>query len=203
MLSFFEEKFFYFFDFLKNHFAFGDFGLAIIFFAFLIKIILLPLERIVQKNQKEIEKIQEEIKKIKKECSQDLKLQQEKIIKLFQERKINPFLSTIPLFLQLPIFIFIYQLVKKEIVINGNNYLFLGFLNLSSPYPPLAFLVSAFQLFFQKTPFSMEKNFFQSFMSYFLPILTFLILIQLPAGFLIYIFSNSTFSLIFQRFLKK
>jgi len=203
MFSFFEEKFFYFFDFLKNYLAFGDFGFALILFAFLIKIILFPLEKIVQKNQKEIAEIQEEIKKIKKEYSQDLKLQQEKIVALFKEKKINPFLGTIPLFLQLPVFIFIYQLVKKEILINGSNYLFLGFLNLSSPYPPLAFLVSAVQLFFQKTSFSLEKNFFQSFTSYFFPILTFLILIQLPAGFLLYIFSNSTFSLIFQRFFKK
>ena len=203
MFSFLEDKFFYFFDLLKNHFAFGDFGLAIILFAFLIKILFFPLEKIVQKNQKEISQIQEEIKKIKKENPKDLKLQQEKIIALFQERKINPFLGTLPLFLQLPIFIFIYQLVKKEILINGGNYLFLGFLNLSSPYPPLAFLVSVVQLFFQKTSLSFEKNFFQNFASYFFPILTFLILVQLPAGFLIYIFSNSTFSLIFQRFYKK
>lgn len=197
MFNLLENQFFSFFSFLKHYFAFGDFGFAIIIFALLVKIVLLPLERKNLKYQQEMNLIQKEIKEIKEKYKHDQALLQKKLIEIFKERKINPLGSIFLLFLQIPFLIFIFQLIKREVLLDSSNYLFLNILNLSRPNAFFAFLASSFQIFFQ--PIKESGGINSALNNYFFPLFSFIIFLQLPAGLLLYIFSNSIFSFLFSR----
>lgn len=201
MFSFLEEQFFHFFSFIKNHLAFGDFGLAIVFFALFIKIVLLPLEKRNLKYQQEMSLLQEKLKEIKEKYKKDQAMQQKKILELFKEKNINPLPGLFSLILQIPFLILVFRLIKTEVLLNSSGHLFLNVFNLSQPNPFFAFLTSAFQIIFQ--PIKQNQGIGSALNSYFFPLMSFIIFLQLPVGLLLYIFSNFLFSLLFSKIFLK
>ncbi len=83
------------------HFVFSNYGLAIIFFTFLTKIILMPLSVWVQKNSIKMVKMQPEINKIKAKFFGDPDTIADHQSALFKKFKYNPLASLIPLCAQL------------------------------------------------------------------------------------------------------
>jgi len=84
-----------------------DIGIAIILLTIIVKIILLPLSKKMIESQKALQDLQPKIEEIKKQFP--AKEEQGKaMIKLYQENKINPLSSCLPLLIQLPFLIAVY-----------------------------------------------------------------------------------------------
>lgn len=81
--------------------AFGNYGLAIIIFTFISKIILLPISIWVQKNSIKMVKMQPDINKIKINYYGDRDKIAEEQEKLYKKEKYNAFASLIPLIIQI------------------------------------------------------------------------------------------------------
>lgn len=173
--------------------TFNDFGLAIIFLTFLIKILLFPLDWSNLKFQKKMTKIQKEIKEIEKKFTGKEKI--EKIISLYQREKINPFFNFFTLFLQFPILIAIYQVILKIAKEEKSNLSFFNLIDLSKNNISLALLVGLVQFFSFKNPAEKRtsQDIFSKTTSYFFPFFTFLILSQLPSALSVYLLFNFLF----------
>lgn len=90
-----------------------NFGLAIILFTVLMRLIMWPLVKKQLHHTKIIRKLQPELKKIKKAAKGDRQKESMLMMELYRERGINPFAPLGPLLIQLPIFIGLYSGLRR------------------------------------------------------------------------------------------
>ena len=147
----------FFYNYLPGH----DFGLAVIFLTLIIKIILFPSSMAAIKSQLALARLQPKIKQIQEKYKGDRVKQSQAMMEIYQKEKINPFSGCLPLLLQLPILIALYQVFLKGFsgeILQQNLYsfvsnpgvvvpTFLGVLNLAQPNIYLAILAGVLQYF--------------------------------------------------------
>lgn len=92
-----------------------NFGLAIILFTFLVRLLMWPLVKKQLNHAKAMRELQPEIKKIKAAAKGDRKKESLLIMELYREKEIRPLASIGILFIQLPIFLGLYSGLKKII----------------------------------------------------------------------------------------
>jgi YidC/Oxa1 family membrane protein insertase len=92
-----------------------NFGLAIILFTILIRIILWPLVKKQLNHAKAMRELQPELKKIKAAAKGDRQKESQLTMELYKEREINPFASIGILLVQLPILIGLYSGLNRII----------------------------------------------------------------------------------------
>lgn len=97
-----------------------DFGVALILFTILIRLLMWPLVRKQLHQTKLMRKLQPELAKIKKRTAGNKQLEAQLMMELYRERGVNPFSSIGMLLLQLPIFIALYGVVNL-IATNSQN----------------------------------------------------------------------------------
>ncbi len=90
----------------------GNIGLAIIVLTILVKIVLLPFARSTIKNQIAVKKLQPHLDEIKKQYP-DKNIQAQKTMELYKEHNTNPLSGCLPVLIQLPIVIGLYQVFLK------------------------------------------------------------------------------------------
>jgi YidC/Oxa1 family membrane protein insertase len=88
-------------------------GLSIIGLTVAVRLVILPLTFKQVRSMQGLQKLQPEMKKIQARYKEDKKRQQEEMMKLYQEHQINPLGSCLPLLLQLPFFLGLYQTLKS------------------------------------------------------------------------------------------
>lgn len=92
-----------------------NYGLAIILFTILIKILLIPLNIKQQKSMKATQEIQPLLLKIQEKYKNNPEKQQVELQKLYAEKKINPFGGCLLLIVQFPIIFAMFYAVAKPI----------------------------------------------------------------------------------------
>lgn len=90
----------------------GDFGISLIIFTILVRAALYPLVKRQLHQTKVMKKLQPELKKIKAETKGNKQLESTRMMDLYKQHGVSPFRSILILFIQLPIFIAIYQVVR-------------------------------------------------------------------------------------------
>lgn len=91
----------------------NNYGLAIIFFTFFTKLILLPVSIWVQKNSIKIVKLQPELNNIKASYFGDKDMIAEKQAELYKKEKYNVFASIVPLAIQLILLMGLVDVIKN------------------------------------------------------------------------------------------
>ena len=89
-----------------------DFGLAIIIFTVLVKLLMLPLSKKQIQQTKLMRKIQPELTQIRKNCNGNKQLESIQTMDLYKRYNIKPFASIVTLLIQLPIFIAIFSAIR-------------------------------------------------------------------------------------------
>lgn len=95
------------YDIVKNY------GLAIILFTIVVKLIMLPLVIKQQKSTVQMKKIQPELQKIQKKYANDQQRLSQETMKLYKKYDINPAGGCLPLLIQFPIIFGLYQVVTR------------------------------------------------------------------------------------------
>ena len=198
--------------FLYNTIPFHDIGLAIILLTVIIRLILFPLSKQSIKAQKSLADLQPKMEEIKLKYKDDKEGMSKAMMQLYSENKVNPFSSCLPLLIQFPLLIAVYQVFKNGLKSENLNMLYsfinnpgtinsmsLGFIDLAVPNIFLAVLAGVAQ-FIQvkmlpmqkppvKTPGSKDESIMTSLnknMTYMMPIMTVFIGMQLPSGLSLY-----------------
>jgi YidC/Oxa1 family membrane protein insertase len=91
----------------------GDLGIAIVLVTILIKLVLWPLTGKSLNSQKAMQEIQPQLDKIKEDMKDDKEGQAKAMMELYKEEKVNPFSSCLPLLVQLPILLALFNVLRK------------------------------------------------------------------------------------------
>ena len=101
--------------FIHNNLVGGSWGLAIIGLTVVIRAALVPLTFRQLKSMQEMQRLAPQIQALKEKYKEDKQRQQQEIMKFYQENKINPLASCLPLLLQLPVFISLFYMLRSDL----------------------------------------------------------------------------------------
>ncbi|MDR3135839.1 MAG: YidC/Oxa1 family membrane protein insertase [Coriobacteriales bacterium] len=87
----------------------GDWGLAIILITVLFRILIYPITRKQFKSSYQMQKLQPKLKELREKYKDDPQRLNQETMKVWQEAKFNPLSGCLPMLLQMPIFIALYQ----------------------------------------------------------------------------------------------
>lgn len=207
-------------------------GWAIIFVTIIVRLVLLPSflhqARTMRNNQEKMASIQHKIDALKKEHKDDKAKQAQETMRIYKEAGVNPASGLLPIFLQLPVLIALYQVFFSGLTPETYHYLYpfiahptnLSFtffnIDLSAPSFLLGLIAGIFQ-FIQmkflapaapsnpganeetaKMMASMQKN-----MMYVFPAMTVFIALRLPAALALYWAVSTLFGIIQQIIVKR
>ena len=108
-----------------------NWGMSIICLSVFLNIILFPLSMQSFKSMKKMQELQPQIAKLKAQCKDNSQKLNKETLELYKKYKINPLSGCIPLILQMPIFIALYQALIKSIDLRGASFLWIK--DLSAP----------------------------------------------------------------------
>jgi YidC/Oxa1 family membrane protein insertase len=92
----------------------NSWGWAIILLTFTIRILILPLTFKSVKSMQKLQVLQPEMKKIQERYKDDRQRMNQEMMKFYQENKVNPLGSCLPLLLQIPFFIALFELLRSD-----------------------------------------------------------------------------------------
>ena len=203
-----------------------DIGIAIILLTLLIKLVLLPFGAQSIKSQKALQDIQPKLEELKRKYKDDKEKLASETMKLYREQKVNPLSSCLPLLIQFPFLIAVYQafrtglstaeLTTYSFITNPGhiNAIAFGLFDFSKPNIVIAILAGLSQyvqtkMLMTKRPKTADKGAkdeqlmasMNASMQYFMPFLTILIGMQLPAGLSFYWLLTTILTVIQQKFI--
>lgn len=206
----------------------NDFGVAIVLLTVMVRLIFMPWSIKAMRSQKKLAELQPKIKMIQEKFKNDRAAQAQATMALYKENSINPISGCLPLLVQLPFLLALYQaflngfkpeslellygFVNRPEVINGVS---LGFINLTSKNVFLVLIAAGLQFVQSKLalpaksatatvpnsgPDLMAMN---RQMLYFFPIMIIIIGWNLPAGLVLYWAVTTLFSVFEQLWIKR
>ncbi len=92
-----------------------DWGLSIIALTICTRALLIPLTYRQLKGMRALQALQPQIKEIQAKYKNDRQRMQQEMMRFYQENKVNPFASCIPLIAQLPVFITLFYVLRHEL----------------------------------------------------------------------------------------
>ena len=112
----------------------GNFGLAIIAFTILMRLILFPLAHASFKSMAKMKKLQPEMQRLKETYPNDRQKMQQELMALYKREGANPVAGCLPILVQIPIFFSLYKVLF--VTIEMYHAPFYGWINdLSAPDP--------------------------------------------------------------------
>ena len=112
----------------------GNFGLAIICLTIIIRGLMFPIAQKQFASMAAMKAIQPKMKAIQERYKDDRQTQQQKIMALYKEEKVNPLAGCLPLVLQIPIFYALYKILVLGIEMRHQPFI-LWIKDLSAPDP--------------------------------------------------------------------
>ncbi len=113
MISFFANIFGYFLNFL--YINLGNFGLAIILFSIVVKIVLLPVTIKQQKTMKKTAKVQQKLKEIQDKYKNNPEKLNQETIELYKREKMSPFSGCLGAIVQIILLFSVFYLVRSPL----------------------------------------------------------------------------------------
>ena len=126
-----------------------SYGLAIIAFTAIIKLVLLPLSIKQTKSTAKMGTIQPEMKKLQEKYKNDPQKSQQEVMKLYKENGVNPMGGCLPMLIQMPILFALFTVFRK-LNFQGAGFLWLPNLTLPDPYYILPILSTVTTYFSSK-----------------------------------------------------
>ncbi|MGN6057501.1 MAG: membrane protein insertase YidC [Sphingomicrobium sp.] len=114
--------------------AIGNFGVAIICLTLIVRAIMFPIAQKQFQSMAAMRKLQPKLKAIQERFKEDKPRQQQEIMKLYQEEKINPAAGCLPILLQIPVFYALYKCLLVAVEMRHQPFI-LWIKDLSAPDP--------------------------------------------------------------------
>ena len=90
-------------------------GLSIIALTVVVRLAILPLTFKQVQSMQALQRLQPEMKKIQERYKDDRQRMNQEMMKLYQEHKVNPLGSCLPLLLQLPFFLALFYMLREDL----------------------------------------------------------------------------------------
>ena len=182
---------------VECHKVLPNYGLVVILLSALTKILFWPLTRSSTKSMREMQKLQPEIQKLREKFKKDPQRLNKEIMGLYKKHKVNPLGGCLPLLLQMPVFIALYNVLMSSIEMRKAN--FVWWINDLSSADTVAVvsgfsihmlpLIMGISMFWQQKMTPTDPR--QAAMTYFMPVLMVLFFYSLPSGLVLYWTANN------------
>lgn len=168
----------------------GSYGLGIIVFTLLIRVLLIPVTRYQMKATQKMSDLAPQMQELKEKYNTKDKEQVEEynqaVSQLYEENDANPYASCLPLLVQTPILIALYQTISRTPMISASDFLWV---NLGQPDPYYILPVLAAILAFANSKLTMMNSPSQpgtGAMVYTMPLMIFFISFRLGSALSLY-----------------
>jgi YidC/Oxa1 family membrane protein insertase len=196
MFNFLAQGFLGFIFWLNNFFQ--DFGLTIIFFTLILKIVILPIEFLAFLEEEKMKRLRPKISEVLKKNKNDFQKQAEILTQLYKEENYNPLFTILIQFLPLPIFFGIFFALNILLKTPNIDLFFLGNIDLAQRNVFFVLAIILLQALSLRNLPKEQKNF-----SLILFGIIILVLFQFPALFSLYWLTNVILTLIERYFFTK
>jgi YidC/Oxa1 family membrane protein insertase len=109
-----------------------NFGIVIIVLSLLVKVVFHPLTAASMKSMAAMQRIQPEVKKLQAKYKKDPQKMNQEVMELYKKHKVNPIGGCLPMIIQMPVLIALYQVFLHAIDLRQASFL-LWINDLSSP----------------------------------------------------------------------
>lgn len=193
-----------------------NYGIVIIIFSLIIKVILHPFTRKTYASMKKMQLLQPKIKELKEKYKDDPQKQQKETMALYSTYGVNPAGGCLPMLLQMPVFIALFGTFQTAIQLRGEGFVW-WITDLSRPdvlfsLPftiPLFGVheVSGLALLMGVTTFLQQKmttsDPSQKALVYIMPVFLTILFMTFPSGLNLYYFMFNLFSIAQQQYVNK
>lgn len=188
---------------LSIHAAVGNWGVAIILLTLLVRALVLPFNVMSYRSMKAMSKIQPQLKTVREKYKNDSAKANQEIMRIMKESKANPLGGCLPIFLQIPVFFALYQVLGQSIELYKAPFIF-WINDLSQPDRFFVFpVLMGITMFIQQkiTPSTLEPA--QQKILLFMPIFLTVVMAGLPSGLTLYMFVSTLFGVSQQLYFMK
>jgi YidC/Oxa1 family membrane protein insertase len=192
--------------FFHDNAGFG-WGASIVALTFVTRLVILPLSIKQIRSMRSLQAYAPQIKEIQEKYKDDRQRQQREMMAFYQENKINPLASCIPLLMQIPVFLALFYLLQDDDVFGGTQpgWLFIPDLTEKATGSDLIILILLFigtQLAAGSVMMATaDRN--QRLLMFGLPLIITPFIISFPAGLVVYWISTNVWTIGQQFVVKK
>lgn len=184
------------------HTVFHNYGIAIILLTVLIRVMFWPLTHKSTESMRRMQEVQPKVKALQEKYKKDPQRAQQEVMKFYRENKVNPMGGCLPMFVQIPVFIALFTVLRNAIELRYSGFLWIADLsqpeNLFAGHVPfigslniLPILMSVSMIFQQKlsspgTATTPEQQQQQKMMMFMMPIMMLFFFYSMPSGLVLY-----------------
>lgn len=185
------ERLVYLFALAIRALSFGNIGVGIILFTLVIRTVLLPLFDLQMKSSRQMQDLQPELKALQeaypgRDTESRLALS-EATQALYKEKGVNPYITLVPVMIQLPVLLALYQALTRVDFLKSGHFLWLDIAK-PDPYFILPILAALFTFLstWLSSKAAREKNLMLTMMNYIFPIMIFSFSVSVASGVALY-----------------
>lgn len=176
----------------------GNWGLAIIFLTVLIKLIFYPLSAASYRSMAKMKQVTPRLTKIREQYAEDRMKQNQAMMELYKEEKINPLGGCLPIVVQIPVFIALYWVLLASVELRqAPFYGWIHDLSTADPYYILPALMMA-SMIVQTRMSPMPPDPVQAKVMQIMPLVFGVMFFVFPAGLVLYWLVNNVLSILQQ-----
>jgi len=180
-----------------------NWGIAIIVFVILVRIILFPLTYRGMVSMYKMKEMAPKMKELKEKYGKDPQKFQMKMMELYKKEGANPLGGCLPMLLQIPIFFAIYRVLINAIELKGASFLWISDLSSMDPYFILPVLMGITMYLHQRVTPNNFSDPMQEKIFKFLPVIFTLFFFTFSAGLVLYWTTNNILSFLQQLIINK
>jgi YidC/Oxa1 family membrane protein insertase len=172
-----------------------NYGLTIILLTIAIKMLFVPLQYKSYKSMKQMQMIQPKVAAVQEKFKDDRDRLNKELIKLYRDHKVNPVGGCLPMVLQMPVFVALFNILYMTIDLRQAPLgLWIKDLSAQDPYYVLPIIMGVTMVVQQKiTPTTMDPT--QAKIMLMLPAFMTFLFINFPAGLVLYWLTNNTLTI--------
>jgi YidC/Oxa1 family membrane protein insertase len=164
--------------------VFHNYGVVIIIFSILMKVVFYPLTSRSLKSMKKMQELQPRLKALQEKYKKEPQKMQAEIMKLWKENKVNPMSGCLLMLPQLPIFFALFTVFRNTILLRGSEFM-LWMNDLSQPDSTWILpIIMAGTMFLQQKMTMQDPK--QKMLVYVLPVVFFFLFKGFPTGLVLY-----------------
>ena len=172
-----------------------NYGLTIILLTMGIKLFFVPLQFKSYKSMKQMQMIQPKVLGLQEKYKDDRDKLNKELIKLYRDHKVNPVGGCLPMVLQMPVFVALFNILYMTIDLRQAPFVgWITDLSVQDPYYVLPIIMGATMVIQQKiTPTTMDPT--QAKIMLVLPVFMTFLFINFPAGLVLYWLTNNVLTI--------
>jgi len=172
-----------------------NYGVTIILLTMGIKLLFVPLQYKSYKSMKQMQVIQPKVLAVQEKFKDDRDRLNKELIKLYRDHKVNPVGGCLPMVLQMPVFVALFNILYMTIDLRQAPFVgWITDLSVQDPYYVLPIIMGATMILQQKiTPTTMDPT--QAKIMLMLPAFMTFLFINFPAGLVLYWLTNNVLTI--------